>query len=110
MELVASLEHTVEFVDQHGNGFVTFVRLHDGVHVGPVDLNVAFGLELHAHGGIAVTLQLNADTHDALLVAKQSLGFLVDERLERRRQFEVDAGDDYFVVVLAVHVSAYGLG
>ena len=75
-----------------------------------VNLNVAFGRELHANRGVTVTFQLYADTHDAFPVAKQSFGFLANERFERRSQFKVNAGDDEFVGVLAVHISAYGFG
>ena len=110
VELMAALEHAVELVDQHGDGLVALVGLHGGIHVGAVDLDMALGGELHTVRGITITLELNAEPHDALLVTKQSLGFLPDERLERRGQIKVNAGDDYFVLVLAVHVSAYGFG
>ena len=52
----------------------------------------------------------NPHADDAFLVAKQSFGFLPDERLQGRCQVEVNAGYDYIVIVLAVHVSAYGFG
>jgi len=70
MELVASLEHAVEFVDEHGDGLVTFVRLDGRIHIGAGDLDVALGGELHADRGITVALQFHAKPHDALLVAK----------------------------------------
>lgn len=70
-----------------------------------MDLDVAFGGELRAYFCGAVALQFHADANNAFLVAKQSFGFLADERLERRGQVEVNAGYDQFVVVLAVHVS-----
>ncbi len=110
VELMAALEHAIKFVDQHGDGLVALVRLHGGIHIGAVDLDVALGGELHTVRWITITLELNAESDDALLVTKQSLGFLPDERLKRRSQIEVNAGDDYFVLVLAVHVSAYGFG
>ena len=91
MHLVASLQHAVEFVDEERDGFVAFVRLHGRIHIGALDFDVPLGLELHAGGGIAVAFQLHADAHDALLVAKQSFGFLADERLQRRREFEMNA-------------------
>src|SRR5882757_7979021 len=43
-------------------------------------------------------------------MTKQSLGFLVHEGFERLGQLEMNAGDDDFVMILAVHISAYGLG
>lgn len=110
VHLVPSLQHAVEFVDQQGNRFVTFVRLHGRIHVGALNLDVPLGRELHADRTVAIALQFHADAHDALLVTKQSFGFLADERLQRRGQFEMDAGYDQFVFVLAVHVSAYGFG
>lgn len=110
MKLMAALEHAVELVDQHRNGFVTLVGLDGGVQIGPMDLDVALGLELDAARERAIALQFHADAHDALLVAKQSIGFLADERLQRRGQVEVDARYDQFVVILAVHVSACCFG
>ena len=94
VQLVASLQHAIEFIDQHGNCLVTFVRLNGRIHIWALDLDMTFGLELHPGGGIAITFQLDAHPNDALLVTKQSLGLLADKRLERRCQFEVNAGDD----------------
>lgn len=94
VELVAPLQHAIEFVDQHGNCLVTLVRLHGGIHIRALDLNVAFGGELDADRGVAIALQFDAHPDDALLVTKQSVGFLADERLQRRRQFKMDAGYD----------------
>jgi hypothetical protein len=84
---------------------MTLVGFDGGIHVWPVDLNMALGLELGADCRHAVAFQFHADPHNAFLVSKQSFGFLADKRLERRGQVEVDAGYDQFVVVLAVHVS-----
>lgn len=94
VQLVASLEHAVEFVDQHGDCLVTFIGLDGRVHIRAMDLDVALGLELDTDRRIAVALQLYAYSHDAFLVTKQSFGFLTDERLEGRGQFEVNAGYD----------------
>ena len=102
-------EHAVELVDQERDRLVAFVGFDGGVHVGTVDGDVAFGFEAGANGFFGVALQLNADAHDALLVAKQSFGFLLHEGFERRSQLEMNAGNDQFVVVLSVHVSAYVL-
>ena len=110
VKLVAALQHPVEFVDQHGDRLVALVRPDGRIHIGPVDLDVTLGRELHADGGVAVAFQFDAEPHNAFLVTKQSLGFLMDKRLQRRGQLEVDAGYNYFVVVLAVHVSACGFG
>ena len=87
-----------------------FVSFDGGIHIGPVDLDVALRLELGADRYRPIAFQFHADAHDALLVSKQSLGFFPDERLERRGQFKVDAGDDQFVLVLAVHVCPCGFG
>ena len=110
VQLVASLQHAVELVDQIGNRLVTFVGLDGRIHIGAMDFDVTLGGELDADGWIAIAFQLYAHPYDALLVTKQSLGFLADERLERRCQLQVNAGYDQIVVVLAVHVSAYGFG
>jgi hypothetical protein len=82
MKLVAALEHSIELVDEQRDGLVALIRLHDGIHVGALDLNMALGLELHADRWIPVAFQFHADAHDALLVTEQSLGFLTDERLQ----------------------------
>ncbi len=110
VQLVASLQHSVEFIDEHRNRFMAVVGLYDRIHVGPVDCDVALGLELHADHRTAIAFQFHADTHDAFLVAEETFGFLVDKGLERWSQLKVNARNDHFVVVLAVHVSAFGLG
>jgi len=94
VELVTSLQHAVELVDQHGNRLVTLVRLDGRIHIRPLDLDVTLGRELHSSCRTAVAFQLDTDTNNPLRVTKQSVGFLPDERLERRCQFEVNAGDD----------------
>jgi hypothetical protein len=93
-QLVASLQHAIELVDQHGDRLVTFIGLDGRIHVGAVDLDVALCGELDSDGLAAVAFQLNAHPHDALLVTKQSLRFLADKRLQRRGQLEVNAGYD----------------
>ena len=93
-QLVASLQHAIKLVDQHRNRLVTIVGLDGGVHVRPLNLDMTLGLELDSDGRIAVAFQFNTHPDDALLMAKQSFGLLADERLERRRQLEVNAGYD----------------
>ncbi len=94
VQLVAPLQHAIELVDQHRNGLVALVRLHGCIHVGTVDLDVPLGFELHADRRGPVAFQFHAETHDALPVTEQSVGFLPDERLERWGEVQVDAGDD----------------
>src|SRR6188472_650114 len=79
VQLMASLQHAIELVDQHGNRLVAFVRLNGRIHVGAVDFDVALGLELDPDRGVAIALQFHAHPDDALLVPKQSLAFLPDE-------------------------------
>ena len=109
LEVVALAEHAVEFVDEQGDGLVALVGLDDGVHVRPVDFDVALGLEPMRDGFVAVALQLHANPHDAVLVTKQSLGFLSNERLKGGCEFEMNARDDEFVVVLSVHDTPFVL-
>lgn len=90
-EVVAFAEHAVEFVDEKRDGFVALVGLNGGVHVGAVDLDVAFGREPVGDGGVAVAFQLHADTDDPILVTKQSLGFLAHERFKGRSELEMNA-------------------
>lgn len=97
-------QHAIEFVGKHGDGFVAFVGRDRCVHLGPVNLNVPLGGEPMCDRLLQVVLQFHADAHDALLVAKQSVGFLANERLQGRRQLEVNARDDYFVwMVVIIH-------
>lgn len=105
----AASKHTVEFVDEQGHGFVAFVGRYARVHVGTVDRDVALGLEARADGLLGVAFELNADAHDAFFMTKQSFRFLLHENLERRSQLEMDAGNDQFMLVLSVHISAYVL-
>lgn len=108
-QLVTTGKHTVEFIDEHRDGLVAFVGFDGGVHIGAVDGDVALGFEAGADGFLRVALQFNADAHDAFLVAKQSFGFFADKGFERRSQLEMNAGDDEFVGILAVHNPAYVL-
>ena len=110
VKLMAALEHSVEFIDQQGDRFVALIRLDRGIEVRALNLDVTFRRELDSGRVSAIAFQLHAEAHDALLVSEQSFGFLAHERLERRCEFEVNARDDYFVVVLAVHVSAFCFG
>jgi short-subunit dehydrogenase len=89
---------------------VAFVCLHCRVHIGPVDFDVTLGLEPVCDRLAGVAFEFYADAHDALLVTKQSVGFLLHKRLKRRGEVEVDAGDDQFVVILSVHDAALWLG
>jgi len=90
-QVMAFAEHAVEFVDEERDGFVALVGLNSGVHVGAVDFDVAFGLEPVGDGFVAVAFQLHADPHDAVLVTKQSLGFLSHERFKGRSELEMNA-------------------
>lgn len=110
VEVVPLAEHAIEFVDKQGHGFVAFVGLHGRVHVRTLDFNVAFGFEPVGDVLIAIALEFHADPDDAVLVSKQSLRFLTNEKLKRRCEFKVNAGDDDFVVVLSVHDTALLLG
>ncbi len=90
-QVVTFAEHAVEFVDEEGDGLVALVGLNGGVHVGAVDFDVAFGFEPVGDGFVAVAFQLHADSHDAILVTKQSLGFLSHERFKGRSEVEMNA-------------------
>ena len=79
-----------------------------GVHIGTVNLDVTLGGELHPGSGAAVTGKFHPDPDDPFVVTKQSLRLLVHESLEGRGELEMNAGDDDFVVVLAVHDAAFG--
>lgn len=90
-QVMAFAEHAVEFVDEKRDGFVALIGLNDGVHVGAVDFDVAFGFEPVGDGFGAVAFQLHADADDAILVTKQSLGFLSHERFKGRSEIEMNA-------------------
>ena len=110
LQLVTAAEHAVEFVDEQRDRFVTFVGFDHGVHVGTLNHDVALGLETGGDGFFRVAFQFDAKPQDAFFVAKQTISFFPDERFERRCQLKMNAGDNDFTMVLAVHVSAYGLG
>jgi hypothetical protein len=91
IHVVALTQHAIEFVDQQRNGLVAFVGLNFGVEIGALDLDMAFGFEPGRDRFLRVALQFHAKPDDPLLVTKQSIGFLSNEVLQRRSQFEVDA-------------------
>lgn len=104
VEAVAPFEHTVEFVYKQRNGLVAFVSSYGGIEIRSVDTHMAFGDESVVYGLFSVTFQLHADANNALFVSKQSIHFFTNERFEGGREFEVNTGDDQFVlVVLSVH-------
>lgn len=103
-EAVALFEHAIEFVDHQRHGFVTLVGGDGGIEVGALYVHMAFGNEPTVDRLFGVTFQLHADADDPLLVSKQSLDLFTDERFERGGEFEVNAADDNFVlVVVSVH-------
>jgi hypothetical protein len=102
----AAPQHPVEFVSQQRDCFVTLVGFNDRVHRRSVDEDMPFGLEPGPDFFLGVVFQLYAQAHNVLLVAKQPIRFLANEGLQRRGQFEMNAGDDQFVIVLSVHVAA----
>lgn len=86
----AAFEHAVEFVDEHGRGLVALVGRNGGVQIRAVDLDMTFGGKTVGDGLFGVALQLHADSHNAILMTKQSLGFFLDEQFEGFGQFEVN--------------------
>ena len=94
-------------------GPVTTVVVDPNALIAEVNANVGKGVaNLPAWSQLANLTQLIVDiefefdskTDDALLMTKQSLRFLLHELLERRREFQVDSRDDYFVgCVLIAH-------
>ena len=107
-QLVAALQHPVERFDQEGDCFVALVGLDGRVHIWPVDLDVTLGGKLYPGGGATVAGEFHPDPDDPFVVTKQSSGLLVHERLQGGGEFKMNAGDDDFVVVLAVHDAAFG--
>lgn len=110
VQIMPFSQHAVEFVDEQGDGFVAFIRLDGGIHVRALNDDAALGLEPGGDTFLGIALQLHTNAHDALVVAKQSVGFFTDKGFQGRGQIEVNAGYDQFVIVLAVHVSALCLG
>ena len=80
VEAVAAFEHTVELVDHQRDGLVAFVGGNRGIEIGTVDIDMAFGDEAVAHCLFWIAFQLHADADYPLLVSKQSLHFITDER------------------------------
>jgi uncharacterized protein len=75
-----------------------------GVHVGPVDGDVALSGEAVGDILFRVALQLDAEADDALLVTEEPIHLVVNELLQRGSEFEVDAGYDEVVGVIHVFV------
>ncbi len=93
-ELGALGEHAVELVHQEIDGLVAFVGGDGGVHVGAVDDDVALGGEAMLDVLLHVALEFDANADDALLMAEEAFGLVMHELLQRRGEFEVDAGYD----------------
>jgi len=93
-ELGALGEHAVELVHQEVDGLVAFVGGDGCVHVGAVDDDVALGGEAVVDVLLHVALEFDANSDDALLVAEEAFGLVMHELLQRRGEFEVDAGYD----------------
>lgn len=104
VKAVAPFEHAIELIDHQSNGLVAFVRRFGDIEIGSVNGHMTFSNESTAHRLFRIAFQLHADAYYALLVSKQSLHFFTNERFEGGREFEVNAGNDQFVlVVLSVH-------
>ena len=100
-----AIEHPIEFIYEHGYGFVALVGGDGSIHVWAMNHDMALGGEAIADGLFRVTLQFHADPDDPLFVPEQSLRLLAHERLQGRRQLEMNAGDDQFGAVRdALHV------
>jgi uncharacterized protein len=99
-ELGAADEHAVELIDQEGDGLVALVGGDGGVHVGPVDGDVAFGGEAVGDILLRVALELHPEADDALLVPEEAFRLVLDELLQGRGELEVDAGYDQVVGVV----------
>jgi hypothetical protein len=105
-EIRAAVEHAVEFVDEQGHGLVAFVGGDGGVEIRAVDTDVAFGRKPIGDGLLGVAFKLDADADDALFVSEQAFCFILNEGFEGRGEFEVNAGDDQFVLMgMSVHVT-----
>lgn len=58
-----------------------------GIHVGPVDGDVALGGEAVGYILLRITLKLHPQADDAFLVSKQAFRLVVDELLQGRGEF-----------------------
>lgn len=104
LEIRAAVQHAVEFIDEEGDGFVTFVGGDGGVEVWAVNADVAFGGESVGDGLLGVAFELDADADDAFFVAEETVGLFLDEGFEGRGEVEVNAGDDQFVLMsMSIH-------
>ena len=96
-ELSPAFEHAIEFVDQQRDSLVAVLRVDCGVEIRALDFDVAFGGETRDLSRIA--FKFEAKSHDAVFMTKQSGGFLLHERLQRRREVQVNAGNNDFVMI-----------
>ena len=100
------MKHAVEFVHEEGDGFMAFIRRDGGVQIGAVNADVAFGGETVGDGLSRIAFEFDADADDAFFVAEQAFRFFTHESFEGWSEFEVDAGDDQFVLIgMSVHVT-----
>lgn len=81
LKLGSASEHTIQFIYQHGDGLVAFVGANGGVHIRPVDRDMAFGGETVGDILLRITLKLNSQSNDALFVTEESDGFLLNKLL-----------------------------
>lgn len=106
LEIGAAVKHAIEFIHKKCDGFVTFVGGDCGVQIWAVDADVALGGESIGDGLLGITFELDADADDAFFVAEQTLCFFLDEGFEGWGEFEVNAGDDQFVLMsMSVHMT-----
>ena len=103
-QIGAAMEHAVEFVHEQGDGLVALVGRDHGVERGAVDGDVTLGREPVGDGLLGIALELDADADDAFFVAEKAVGLFLHEGFEGGCKFEVDTGDDQFVLMgVSVH-------
>ena len=99
LELVALGEHAIKFVHEKVDGLVAVVGGDGSVEVGAIHRDMALCGEAVGDGLLRIALEFDPHTDDSLLVTEEAVGFVMNELLQGRGEFEVDAGDDQVVVI-----------
>lgn len=101
----SALEHSIQLVDQQRDCLVAVVAADVGVHLGSVAGEVALRHKPTVTRTPFPALQFHPNADDAPLVAKEPRRLLTHKGLQRRRESEVEARNDYLGRIGLVHDS-----
>lgn len=98
-------QRLVDLVHEQIDRLVHFLGVCGAVDVRSANLDMGLGDKLVRALVLAIAFQLHLDAYDVFLVSEQSLGLLNHVILERRGQFEMNAGNNHLVsAIRIIHV------